>query len=190
MVNPCVKSIWKHACSHWACFPRMFTMAPRRVWEHNWFVMAHSQVYLYRCDGQLWLCLFYAASVSVLLLLPMSQCACVSVCLYLLLTMDLCVGMAVCLSVVFGCDCRGTMDVYFQKYFLWMKTKTWGCVLVDQIAGSYKRWMNADSLTDTNLRGCFILSFHHPHMTHCYLPILPLNRINLADTGYMLHYFY
>lgn len=127
----------------------MFTMAPRRVWEHNWFVMAHSQVYLHRCDGQLWLCLFYAASVSVLLLLPMSQCACVSVCLYLLLTMDLCVGMAVCLSVVFGCDCRGTMDVYFQKYFLWMKTKTWVCVLVDQIAGSYKRWMNADSLTDT-----------------------------------------
>lgn len=29
IVNPCAKSIWKHACSHWACFLRMFTMAER-----------------------------------------------------------------------------------------------------------------------------------------------------------------
>lgn len=93
-------------------------------------------------------------------------------------------------AVVFGCDCSGTIDVYFQKYFLWMKTKTWVCELMDQIAGSYKRWMNADSLTDTDHRGCFILSFHHPHMTHYYIPILPLYRINLVYTGYILHYFY
>ncbi len=25
----------------------MFTMARRQLWEHNWFVMAHSKVYLH-----------------------------------------------------------------------------------------------------------------------------------------------
>lgn len=139
MVNPCAKSIWKHACSHWACFPRLFTMAKRQVWERDWFVMAHDQVYLYCWDGQFAVMFvlrgFCFCSVTITHQ-PVHLC-------YILMFGCVCGNGSL---LEFGCDCRGTMHVYFQK---WMKTKTWDCVIVDQIVGGYKRWMNVGVWTQT-----------------------------------------